>query len=196
MVGAIPGAFEQAFGFESLMQEDLELDTEEENPHEGSARVCFSKEEKACIRAPWQHALIIKLFGRKVGFLFLNSKIHNMWNLVGRMEYINLGLDYFLVNFELVEDVEKILKGGPWFVGQHFLAIRQWEPKFKASSATFSPIAVWVRLPELPIEFYDPASLLKIGKAIGLVLRIDSPQLMGPEASLPVSMCRSIWINP
>jgi len=41
LVGAIPGAFKQAFGFESLMQEDLESDTEEENPHEGSARVCF-----------------------------------------------------------------------------------------------------------------------------------------------------------
>ena len=46
LVGAIPGAFEQAFGFESLMQEDIELDTKDENTHEGSARVCFSKRKK------------------------------------------------------------------------------------------------------------------------------------------------------
>ena len=174
LVGAIPGAFEQAFGFESLMQEDIELDTKDENTHEGSARVCFLKKEKTCVRAPWKHALIIKPFGRKVGFLFLDFKIHNMWNLVGRMDCIDLGLDYFLVNFKLAKDVVNILKGGPWFIGQHFLAIKQWEPKFKASSVTFSSVAIWVRLPELPIEFYDPASLLKIGKAIGPVLRIDS----------------------
>ena len=124
LLGAILGAFEQAFGFESSMQENLELDTEEDNPHEGSTRVCFSKEEKALIRAPWQHALIIKPFGRKVGFLFLVSKIRSMWNPIGGMDCIDLGFDYFLVNFERVEVVDSILKGVPWFIGQYFLAIR------------------------------------------------------------------------
>ena len=124
LLGAILGAFEQAFGFESSMQENLELDTEEDNPHEGSTRVCFSKEEKALIRAPWQHALIIKPFGWKVGFLFLVSKIRSMWNPIGRMDCIDLGFDYFLVNFERVEVVDSILKGVPWFIGQYFLAIR------------------------------------------------------------------------
>ena len=47
-------------------------------------------------------------------------------------------------------------------------------PEFKASSAVFSSVAVWIRLSELFIEFYEPLALLKIGKAIGLVLRIDA----------------------
>ena len=51
--GAIPGAFEKAFGFNSLMQKDLELNTEEDNLHEGSVKVCFSKEDKSRMRAPW-----------------------------------------------------------------------------------------------------------------------------------------------
>lgn len=160
--------------FESLMQEDIESNMEEENPHEGSARVRFSKEEKARIKAPWQHALIIKPFGTKVGFLFLDSKIRNMWNLVGRMDYIDLGLDYFLVNFELAKDVDNILKGAPCFIGQHFLAIRKWKLEFKGSSTTFSSVEIWVRLCKLPIEFYDLASQLKIGKAIRPTLCIDS----------------------
>ncbi|KAK9994007.1 hypothetical protein SO802_023710 [Lithocarpus litseifolius] len=105
LVGAIPGAFKQAFGFGDTMHEDLESDTEEDNTHEGCTRILFSKEEKA---------------------------------------------------------------------RQHFLAIRQWEPGFKASSAEFTSVAVWIRLPELPIEFYKPSALLKIGKAIGPVLRIDA----------------------
>lgn len=71
------------------------------------------------------------------------------------MDCIGLGFDYFLIKFELSEDVDNILKGSPWFIGQHFLAIRQWEPEFKASSATFSLIAVWIRLLKLPIEFYE-----------------------------------------
>lgn len=35
-------------------------------------------------------------------------------------------------------------------------------------------MAVWIRLLELPIEYYDPIVLRKIGEAIDLVLRIDA----------------------
>ena len=54
LVGAIPSAFEQAFGFDCSMHEDIESDNEEEQSHEGSTRVCFSKEEKICMRSPWK----------------------------------------------------------------------------------------------------------------------------------------------
>nr|XP_023919428.1 uncharacterized protein LOC112030992 [Quercus suber]POF01646.1 uncharacterized protein CFP56_70351 [Quercus suber] len=156
------------------MHEDLESDTKEDGPMEGSTRILFSKEEKSRMRAPWQNALIIKPFGRKVGFNFLDAKIRSMWAPVGRMDCIDLGLDYYIVNFEQPADLDNILKGGPWFIGQQFLAIRQWEPGFKASAAEFTSVAMWIRLPELPIEFYEPSTLLKIGKAIGPVLKIDA----------------------
>ena len=174
LVGAIPGAFEQAFGFGDTMHEDLESDTEDDNPGEGSTRILFLKEEKSRMRAPWQSVLIIKPFGRKVGFNFLDARIHSSWAPTGRMDCIDLGLDNYIVNFEKPVDMDNVLKGGPWFIGHQFLAITQWEPRFKASTAEFSSVAVWIRLPELPIEFYEPSALLKIGKAIGPVLRIDA----------------------
>ncbi|XP_030931240.1 uncharacterized protein LOC115957160 [Quercus lobata] len=174
LVGAMPGAFAQAFGLKSAMQEDLESDIEEESDQDGSLRIGFSKEEKVQMRAPWQKALIIKTFGRRMAFSFLVERVRKMWNPCGGMDCIDLGYDYFLVKFELDEDVDTILMGGPWFIGQQFIAIRQWEPEFKASTATLSSVAVWIRLLELPIEYYEPNALLKIGKAIGPVLRIDS----------------------
>ncbi|XP_065624743.1 uncharacterized protein LOC136065460 [Quercus suber] len=176
LVGAIPGAFAQAFGFDVSMQEDVESDCEEENEQDGSSsiRIGFTKEEKIHMRSPWQKALIIKTFGRRMAFSFLVERVRKMWNPCGGMDCIDLGYDYFLVKFELAEDMDSILMGGPWFIGQHFLAIRQWEPGFKASTATLSSVAVWIRLPELPLEFYEPSAILKIGRAIGPVLRIDS----------------------
>nr|POF23677.1 uncharacterized protein CFP56_77213 [Quercus suber] len=184
LVGAIPGAFAQAFGFDTSMQEDVESDIEEENEQddgirigltkEDKIRIGFTKEDKIRMRTPWQKALIIKTFGRRMAFSFLVERVRKMWNPCGGMDCIDLGYDYFLVKFELAEDMDAILMGGPWFIGQHFLAIRQWEPGFKASTATLSSVAVWIRLPELPLEFYEPSVLLKIGRAIGPVLRIDS----------------------
>lgn len=70
----------------------------------------------------------------------------------------------------------------PGFIGEKFLAIKPWESYLKASKATFSFVAVWIRFLELPIEFYDPVVLREVGSAIGPVLRIDSYTASGSRA--------------
>ena len=47
------------------------------------------------------------------------------------MDYVDLGKDYFLIKFNDKEDYDKVLRG-PCFVSEHFLAIKLWEPYFKA----------------------------------------------------------------
>lgn len=75
------------------------------------------------------------------------------------------------------------MKGGPWFIGEHFLAIRPWEPYFKASEAKLTDVAIWIRFPELPIELYDRAVFKEIGSAIGPILRIDAYTASGSRSS-------------
>ena len=90
---------------------------------------------------------------------------------------------FFLIKFSEDSYYNKVVRGGPWFIREHFLAIKPWEPYFKASKATFSLVAVWMKFPELPIEFYDSSVLQEISSAIGLVLRIDSYTASGSRAS-------------
>ena len=47
-------------------------------------------------------------------------------------------------------------------------------PNFKPSTANVSLVAVWVRLLELPIEYYEPSILRDLGNATGLILKIDT----------------------
>ena len=63
------------------------------------------------------HALIVKVFGRTVGFHFLHSRVISLWMLARWLDCVNLGRDYFLMRFGLVEDYENVIKGGPWFIG-------------------------------------------------------------------------------
>lgn len=49
----------------------------------------------------------------------------------GKVRLCRLGERFFLIRFGLVEDYDKVLKGGPWFVGGHYLTLRVWEPNFK-----------------------------------------------------------------
>ena len=97
-----------------------------------------------------------------------------MWKLAGKLDCVALGADFFLIKLYLKEDYVKILSGGPWFVDGHFLSIRGWVPNFKPSTLKVFSIAVWVRLPELLVEYYEPSILRDLGNAIGPVLRIDT----------------------
>ena len=105
--------------------------------------VKLSKEEISHIRAPWSKALIVKVFGRSVGYDYLTFKLNDLWKLVARMDCVDLSKDFFLIKFSDEADYDKVLRRGPWFVGEHFLAMRQWEPYFKASEASFNSVAVW-----------------------------------------------------
>nr|POE60561.1 uncharacterized protein CFP56_66079 [Quercus suber] len=174
LVGEIPGAYTQAFCFGEAMEDDVESDEEVENLREGLVAVKFSKECKQHIRTPWSKALIVKVYGRSVGLNFLHNRLLSLWKPAGRLDCVDLGHEFFLTRFSLKDDYESILKKGPWFIGGNFLSIRPWEPDFHPASANVASVAVWIRLNELPIEYYNPEALLQIGKSIGNVLRIDS----------------------
>lgn len=174
LFGEIPGAYAQAFDLSHQLDDDMESDLEMEALRDGLVAVKLSKELRLRIRTPWSNALIVKVFGRLVGFSFLHSKIMALWKPVGRVDCVDLSCEFYLMRFSVKEDYDQVLRKGPWFIGEHFLSIRPWEPNFRPDEANIASIAVWVRLPKLPIEYYDPEALKEIGKAIGNVLRIDS----------------------
>ena len=84
----------------------------------------------------------MRVFGRTVGYHFLHSKIMQLWKPARRLDCIDLENDFYLIKFGLVEDFEKVLKGGPWFIGEHYLTIRAWEPYFKPTVETCFKVAV------------------------------------------------------
>ena len=76
------------------------------------------------------------------------------------------------------ERLQSSVGKGPWFIREHFLSIRPWVPNFRPSASDVSSIAVWVRLNELPIEYYQVEALKEIGSTIAIVLRIATHTAM------------------
>jgi len=174
LVGEIPGAYVQAFNFTKQMEADEDSNTETNDLRDGLIVVKFPRELKSRIRSPWSKALIVKVYGRLVSFSFLHGRLISLWKPMGKIDCVDLGKEFFLVRFSTKEDCEAVLRNGPWFIGENFLSIRPWEPNFKPVEANISSVAIWVRLDELPIEYYHVEALQLIGNAIGKVLRIDT----------------------
>ena len=146
LVGVIPGVYVKAFEFDNLMDEDEESDGDSEagqgKHREGWVSVQLTKETKQRLRGTWSKAIIVKLVGRTIGLAYMRTKLNYLWRPTGRMDCVDLGYGFFLVRFFSKEDLEAVLMRGPWFIGDHFLSIRPWEPFFKLSTVNVSLIAV------------------------------------------------------
>ena len=93
---------------------------------------------------------------------------------MGKIDCVDLGKEFFLVQFSTKEDCEAVLRNGPWFIRENFSSIRPWKPNFKPAKANIFSVAIWVRLDELSIEYYHIEALQLIGNSISKVFRIDT----------------------
>ena len=68
----------------------------------------------------------MKVYGRNVGFDYLNFKINALWYPLAKMDCVNLGKDFFLIKFNESENYNKVFCRVPWFIGEHFLVLKPW----------------------------------------------------------------------
>ena len=78
------------------------------------------------------------------------------------------------MRFDLSQDYQHALMDGLWFVGDHYLHVQAWEADFNPYVAKISTTAVWIRLEQLPIEYYHPEFLKHVGNKLGKLLKIDA----------------------
>lgn len=64
-----------------------------------------------------------------------------------------------------------VIHNGPWFINGFYLSIRKWHPNFVPFEATETITAIWLRLSELPTEYYDHTILSKIGSKFGKLVK-------------------------
>ncbi|XP_057443213.1 uncharacterized protein LOC130735131 [Lotus japonicus] len=123
--------------------------------------------------APWKEALVVTLLGKTLGYRTMKNKLANVWRLDGDFDMIDVGNGFYMVKFDIKEDKEKVVNGGPWMVFNHYLAVSTWSPKFISSAARVTNTLAWVRIPGLNVVFYDESYLLSKARAIGKPIKVD-----------------------
>ncbi|KAJ1422816.1 Zinc finger, CCHC-type [Sesbania bispinosa] len=150
--------------------------------------VKLSKSERISACIPWKRALIIKLLGKRVSLKFLQGRLQKLWQPKDRMEVNDIDNDYFVVCFTDWSDLSKVYEGGPWVIMGHYLVVQRWEPEFLPYEDEFKKVSVWIRVPRLPIEFYDDHILWIIRDVVGHTINIDQNTLRQYEDIVGTSM--------
>lgn len=151
---------------------DDDQDTEDEFEDVNPA-ICLTKAKKKEMREPWRRTLVIKIWGRKVGYTYLQRRLQAIWHPREKMEVIAIENDYYVVRFEAEDNFSFALTGGPWMILDHYLIVRTWTHDFDPYGEKLEKILVWVRLPNIPLEYFHKNFLMKIGRKIGDLKKID-----------------------
>lgn len=57
------------------------------------------------------------------------------------------------------------------------LCICDWEPNFKLENQRISTVFIWVRLPDLRLEYWDEKVVIAIGKGVRRSVQVDDVTL-------------------
>ncbi|KAI9096828.1 hypothetical protein K1719_025811 [Acacia pycnantha] len=155
----------------SLAESDEE-DDQETRRLEGKPGVLkFTADEYSAWCLPWKNALIIKVLGANFPTYIICDRINRIWHPWDPLKLIPLTNGYFIVSFSNKEDREYAFQEGPWMIEDHYLIVQRWRPNFNPWKANLQcNIAAWVRLPDVPFEFYNAESLHRIDRKM---IRVD-----------------------
>ncbi|XP_021717949.1 uncharacterized protein LOC110685734 [Chenopodium quinoa] len=133
----------------------------------------LTKEEKARLKQPWMNSLIIKLFSGRIDYMGLMRRHKKKWNIKGELALTDIGCNYYIARFSNQVDYNYVLTQGPWMLDDNYLTIRKWVPNFLPDESPIKVLTASVRIPNLPVEYFDINFLNKVGSKIGKVLRVD-----------------------
>lgn len=144
----------------------------------GKVQVDVPEDEWKELWRPWRRALVVKLLGRSVSYRMLSQRLADMWASNHHLEIIDLEDGYYVVRFYAKEDYDYALENGPWVIQGHYLSVNKLSPGFLPSSALPSLTLVWVRVPRLPLEFFNDKFLMRVGDKLGKAVKVDGNTIM------------------
>lgn len=118
-------------------------------------------------------AMLVQSLGRRVSTAWISKEVRSKANLDYDPEIFPIKDDHFILRFKSERECSSVRHGGSWFVAGQLLAVENWVPDFVPSRKAIQWTVVWLRLPELPLEYWVPSVILAIVAKAGRPLAVD-----------------------
>lgn len=87
----------------------------------------------------------------------------------------DLGMNLFLFTFQRKEDMEDVLRKGPWYVMNKLVSLQYWTTQAIMKEIDFSRVQFWVQVHDLPLENLNVRCAEKILQHMGEVVEMEDP---------------------
>ncbi|CAN1155980.1 hypothetical protein LINPERHAP2_LOCUS20677 [Linum perenne] len=109
-------------------------------------------------------------------------RLEPLWARNGNIQVSNVANSFFLVRFTEAEDYRRAaFEGRPWKICDYYFSVARWTPSFNEDEP-LKMILTWVRLPKLPIHFFNQLAVTRIGNFIGKTVKTGLATSEGARA--------------
>ncbi|XP_008811730.2 uncharacterized protein LOC103722817 [Phoenix dactylifera] len=125
-------------------------------------------------RTEWEgRVVIVRSLGRHVLAELVARDLQTRNKLKAPIEAFPMANGLMTLRFGSEDDREVTMGVGPWLVAGQLLAMEKWLPDFNPGTHIVSRTVVWVRLPKLPMEYWDKTTIMSILAEAGQPLNFN-----------------------
>ncbi|CAI9105147.1 OLC1v1004006C1 [Oldenlandia corymbosa var. corymbosa] len=136
-------------------------------------KAIISEKVEEQLSLPWENVLIVKPMGLSLTLSQIRSRLYTLWYNTDGFAVMDIERDYVMVKFWNEKDAKSILQSGPWMLSNSYLHVQKWDRSFDAVTNKINRMVVWIRLPGLPVHYYNQSFLRRLGRLMGKVIHID-----------------------
>jgi hypothetical protein len=133
----------------------------------GRVKVMPPSEVAAVGCEEWQKTLIWYFVGQKLHFPVVNSIAHRIWGKSGADEVLSSENGFIFFKFDCYDSLNSVLERAPWHMANRPLVLKRWQPNLTLSKEDLKRVPSWVKLYNVPLEFWTPMALSYLSSALG-----------------------------
>ncbi|KAK1272713.1 hypothetical protein QJS04_geneDACA021438 [Acorus gramineus] len=118
----------------------------------------------------WENVIVGYIIGKSPVYTPFLQFLKKKWKPKADFQLFLHGNGFFTIKFDLEEDCNFVLEGGPWTMEHRPFILRKWSPELRMEQERLSSIPIWVRFPNLPLNLWNLDCLSRIGSLIGTPL--------------------------
>ncbi|CAN1156098.1 hypothetical protein LINPERHAP2_LOCUS20751 [Linum perenne] len=144
-------------------------------------RISFTEAEINSFYKPWLKAIVVKILEKTFSFLTVKRRLESLWARVGKIQVSDMVNDFYLVRFSDDTDYQRAAFGEQWKIYDFYISVSCWSPAFNEEEP-IRKILTWVRLPRLPIHYFNSLAITRIGNSIRKTVCLDLATEEGAHA--------------
>ncbi|CAI9261135.1 unnamed protein product [Lactuca saligna] len=151
----------------------------------GAVEMPISDILKGC--SPFKTTLYGYFIDKHVNFFNVNKFAHNMWKRYGLEEVMVNEEGIYFFRFSSEQGMLNVLEGGVWMIFDSALIVRRWTTGISSARDQHDKVPVWVKIYNVPLEYWNGTGLSHIAWEIGKPLDVDAHT---------AKMCQEHWGRP
>jgi hypothetical protein len=96
-----------------------------------------------------------------------------MWQQYGDVEVFSLENGMYIFHFQDEVSCDEILESRLWHISNKPLILRKWKPGMQVLKLALSSVPVWIKICQLPMEFWTSKSISYVASGVGVPFYTD-----------------------